>query len=168
MKTALSGVVLTLSLFGVSGCSDDEEQPLGKVIVGGVDFQSHCGDRKFDESPTGGSCRSEVDLDAACKREFPEESDPKLVLQDLGNPKSGLCISGRKQLGGISDMLGYCAETHAKGDRAKAAAELRGDTWQCREKLDVKALCIGRYNDSRLEAEEVGGLWQCYRYSRTA
>ncbi|GGN07402.1 hypothetical protein FHR83_002444 [Actinoplanes campanulatus] len=181
MKTVLSGVALTVSLIGAAGCGVAEKPPVrppvnvvtpDKIIIpGGVDFQGRCDTRVFNEDLTGGTCDSKIDLVAACKFDHRKDEDEKrkvveFVLRDKGNPKSGVCLDSRREsFGGISDMSGYCAETYAKGDRGKAVAELDGDTWLCRERLDVTALCIEDNNDSRLKAERLGsGLWQCYRY----
>ncbi|GGN65871.1 hypothetical protein GCM10010112_27720 [Actinoplanes lobatus] len=177
----LPGIALTVSMIAAAGCEvkekpspkpTEEAIDLSRVIIpGGVDFQGYCDTREYNEDLAGGTCDSKIDLLAACKFDHRKDEDERrkvveFVLRDKGNPKSGVCLDGRREsFGGISDMSGYCAETYAKGDREKAVAELDGDTWLCRERLDVTALCIEDNNDSRLKAERLGsGLWQCYRY----
>ncbi|MBW6435356.1 hypothetical protein KZ829_16585 [Actinoplanes hulinensis] len=183
VRIILFGIALTASLIGAAGCKAEKStvKPPAPpatgvakenivVIPGGVDFQGYCDTREYNEDTAGGTCDSKIDLLAACKFDHPKEETGKevaeFVLRDPGNPKSGLCLDSRRvSLGGISDMSGYCAATFAKGNREKAVAELDGDTWMCRERLDVDALCIEDNNDARLQAKRLdSGLWQCYRY----
>jgi hypothetical protein len=167
----LAGVALTLSLAGMSGCIT----AIGgtrDVRIGGVDLQGFCDDRSFeiyDEAGASVTCHENIDLLAACKREY---NDAVLFkLKDPNNPKTGLCYkrmdaSGDASLGGIKDMTGYCGKVYPGPGVAvdsRVRAELVGKTWQCRMPVDVSAVCVGQHNDLAVRANRVGNDWNCYR-----
>jgi hypothetical protein len=155
----LAGVILTLFLAGVSGCTPSERHP----IEGGLDFQGYCeysSFEAFDEAGKDVTCRANTDLLAACKDEYDEAVAIK--KKDPDNPKSGLCYNRiGKSLGGIKNMTSHCGTAHS--GRSRVRAELVGQTWQCRMPVDASAVCAGQRNDSTLKADRVGDLWECYR-----
>ncbi|RSM57801.1 hypothetical protein DMB66_31770 [Actinoplanes sp. ATCC 53533] len=115
------------------------------------------------------TCHENIDLLAACKREYNDAVMFK--LKDPANPKTGLCYkrmdaSSDASLGGIKDMTGYCGKVYPGPGEAidnRVRAELVGKTWQCRMPVDVSAVCVGQHNDMKLWADRVDNLWHCYR-----
>ena len=157
-------VVAAITTFASNSTSPSNTPPSPKAIPlgGGVDLAQYCKSRGYEANVGENNeelCSSNINLDEACNWQH-ERDDLHIILNPDNDPESGICYDPQEeQIGGISNMLGYCKfENKSPGVKAKV---VDGD-WTCRTKIDIGLACALQYEKRAVEARYEEGTWQCY------
>lgn len=137
--------------------------------VGGLDVKRDCDRLGFDGQQVSANeiyCQSSVELLSACQSEHPTTTQVDLKAND---PYSASCLNATgKNLGGISDMLGYCRDaSNARWANQVTASTQPNNKWHCRIAMDIAAACAGQYNMHPMTAKWISGSWRCFSTAET-
>ncbi|MGW2146085.1 hypothetical protein ACWCOT_17395 [Nonomuraea bangladeshensis] len=130
------------------------------TALGGVDLASSCIALNYETNDQQ-FCSSRIDLKAACNWQY---SRTDLAFRfTSASAESGVCYApGKRPLGGIADMRGYCKYAFRPSISVDAANV--NNIWTCREKIDMNLACQLRYRRYEgVEARNEDGVWQCYQ-----
>jgi hypothetical protein len=158
-------VVAAITTFSLNFISPNDIPPSPKNIpLGGVDIAQYCQSLDYstnDEESNEDFCSSNIDLDKACGWQYARD-DLHIRFSGNDDPESGICYDPQEnQIGGISDMRGYCQDVFQKRSPDVKAAVVNGD-WTCRTKIDMGLVCTWQYQKKDLVARNDEGTWQCY------
>jgi hypothetical protein len=156
-------VVAAITTFASNSTSPSNIPPSPKAIpLGGVDLAQYCKSLDYDTNDGENNeefCSSNINLDEACNWQH-ERDDLRLTFNRDNDPESGICYDSQEdQIGGISDMLGYCKFENNSPD---VKAEVVNGDWTCRTKIDMGLVCSWQYEKRAVEARYEEGTWQCY------
>jgi hypothetical protein len=129
--------------------------------VGGLDLARYCESYSYSQVDTE-FCTASIDLNSACNWQY-KRTDLRVALKP-NEPYSGKCLDRQqKNVGGIRDMSGYCAETY-QGSIDVQPVVMGGKTWACRARINKNLACGWQYQTENLVAvEESTGIWACYK-----
>jgi hypothetical protein len=137
-----------------------------------VDLGVYCG------SPASGNlalgkCRWQIaDFNSVCDSQYTATKYPRLArpitmsFSDPLNPSSGQCFSADGQVAGGVDLTAYCnavLTSRPAGVDYEAVPVDNSNQWICERTLDILAVCITTFQESKLEARIEMGKVICYR-----
>lgn len=134
--------------------------PRQTAPVGGVDLAAYCTSVGHDTNSEL-SCFSKIDLDQACNWEY-DRRDLRIRWTSK-DPTSGICHDPRadKDLGGISNMSGFCK---SRFGRTNVEAAVPEGIWLCLEPINMDLACQHKHRMPELVGRrDANGIWHCYR-----
>jgi serine/threonine protein kinase len=132
--------------------------------LGGLDLTAYCLSLHYEGVTADlSTCSANIDLKAACNWQYPG-SDLDARTTQTSNPNSWNCYTSQGvDIGGISDMPGYCIHKGYLGIPEARPEGNNTDNWVCQQKVDVTIACIWQHDrmDARARTDDEG-LWRCY------
>jgi hypothetical protein len=113
----------------------------------------------YEKNITDVSCSSTINLDKVCVWQYGSGYSGQFT--NPSDPNSGNCYDSKGVVGGV-DMDRYCKDPR-QGYLGIPVADTVGNTWVCKQNIDVRLVCTWQYSRTDVQARKNDqNLWACY------
>jgi serine/threonine protein kinase len=134
--------------------------------LGGLDLGRYCKSLGYEGVSGELACSSPVNMNAACNWQW-DRTDLQNQWSNPTDPLSATCYAGKVDIGGISDMAGYCSKRVVPYGAPIAHPSTLGTPaqWTCQQQINATLACIWQFSRMDVEARNDQGYWTCYSVS---